>query len=231
MDLDQPRSKSPLELDKLALYTKPASPEDKTAKLIWSVVFNNPRITVYTNKKEAMNKDNDWGRIIARLDIMVAFSIIEALKAIGDKENGERVVIKNMNYPIVNNTRSDTAMHVNDIIVGKDKEGIVWLSVIQEGKPNIKFNIGLSDYHEFYHGDGSAYTPSEVSILATKAYTNILEKMMANSYYLPDQLAILNTSPDDKKNMYNTKGTYKKNPNIKKEENEPALAFNDDLPF
>ena len=73
---------------------------DRTAKLVWSVVFNHPRLTLFTNKKELENKENGWGRLIARLDILVAQSIIESLRSMVDAEPGTRMVIKNINYPI-----------------------------------------------------------------------------------------------------------------------------------
>ncbi len=229
-DPNAPRFKSPLELDKLALYTKPASANDRTAKLVWSVVFNHPRLTLFTNKKELENKENGWGRIIARLDILVAQSIIESLRSMVDAEPGTRMVIKNINYPINEGKRSETPVHVNDVILGKDKEGLIWISVVEENKPNIKFNIIFSDYHELFHGDGTAFTAKESSELATKAYCNILEKMLSSSYFLPDQLAILNTSSEDKKNMFNTKGSYKKQlPN--KPNMESAAISEDDFPF
>lgn len=229
-DPNAARAKSPLELDKLALYTNPASPTDRTARLTWSLIFNNPRITVYTNKKELENKENQWGRITARLDVLVAGSIIETLRNLVNQPEGTRSVIKNINYPVNDGVRSETPVHVNDVIMGKDKEGVIWLSVVQEGFPNIKFNITFSDYHDLFHGDGTQFTAAETSALATKAYCNILEQMLVNSYYLPDQLSILNTSKEDKKNMFNTKGSYKRNaPN--KPKDLPAAVTEDDFPF
>ncbi len=222
------RKKSPLELDKLSIYTKPEKAEDRSARLIWSLVFNNPRITIFTNKKELTNKENDWGRITARLDPMIAFSILNQLADLVNKPNGTRFLIKNINYPVIDGKRAETPEHVNDVIIGKDQEGVIWLSIKEEGKPNIKFNITFSDYHEIVNGDGTPLTIEEASKLATIAYTSILKRMLIQSYYLPEQLEILNTTPEDRKTKYNTKGSYQRNVN---KPSPTAATTADDFPF
>ena len=230
LDMNQPRYKSPLEQDKLNLYATPEKTGARSPKLCWAVIFNNPRLTVYTNDPALQNKENDWGRITARLDIIVAQSVLELLLKLVDEPNDTKYKVENYNNPITaNGERTQTPIHINDIYIGKDKEGIIWLSVVEKDKPKIKFNLEFTDYHHLQHGDGTPVTRADASKLVTRAYCGLLSKFLTDSYFLPDQLAILNTSAEDKKNMRNNRSNQK--PTGQKSAPTSIDMDADDLPF
>jgi hypothetical protein len=226
------RVKTPLELDKLTLYATP-EPGGRSPRLAWSLIFGNPRITVYTNRKELENKENEWGRITARLDIITMRILLDQLEKVVKGQEEVRYKIVNKNHPIVDGQRSEVAVEVNEIIFGKDKEGMVWISVVEGEKPKIKFNFSFSDYHELRKGDGTSFSASEGSCLAANAYIGILRDMFVNSYYTKEQIDILNTSPEDKKAMFGKKTPYNNNSNKSSggKAATPVVADFDDLPF
>ncbi len=232
LDMNQPRYKSPLEQDKLSLYAVPDKPGARSPKLCWAVIFNHPRLTVYTNDPQLQNKENDWGRITARLDIIVAQSVLDVLLSMIDEPADTRYKIENFNNPITENgERTQTPVHINDIHIGKDKEGVIWLSVVEKDKPKIKFNLEFSDYHHLQCGDGTPVTRAKASIFATRAYCGLVSKFLTESYFLPDQLAILNISAEEKKNMRNNNRSDRKGAPAGKASPVQVDMDADDLPF
>ena len=69
-----PRKKNALDNRKLMLFSEPREGVKSPASLSWNVINNNPWVTVYTNDPD---DKTDNGRIVAKLDITVAFALIE----------------------------------------------------------------------------------------------------------------------------------------------------------
>lgn len=59
-------------------------------------------------------------------------------------------------------------------VVGKNKEGLIWIALIADNVPNVPFIFGLPDWNKFYHPDGSGVTEEEISVRVAKSYIRIL---------------------------------------------------------
>jgi uncharacterized membrane protein YgcG len=176
------RTKNALDNNKLNMTAPTPSDPNKKSSLIWGFYANNPRLTVWTNEP------NDTDAISANLDTPTFFAFIELLRKAIDAEPGYKDKIENKNYTWFNKKRSDTPSVVSDLIVGKDKDGVIGLCIVQRDRPRIRFNFGVNEFHQFIHGDGTPYTPAEMSTIYAKAYLRILDGMY-------NHMAIVNYEP------------------------------------
>lgn len=119
--------------------------EDKYAQLLFSIRAGYPRITVYTekNKKRQDNDTFDYNKIInAPLDYLTAAKLYSyAMDVIDNGDNGTNRQIVCYNVKYVDGVRTNEVYIQATIEIGKDKDGIIYLAVLADGKPKIKFDI------------------------------------------------------------------------------------------
>ncbi len=200
-----------------------------------AVIVNSPRIDVYTN----VHGDKDNGRISAPMDAVTFMAVIVELEKIIDG-------VPDVQVKIGNKTGGPGQQRMlSTTLVGKDKEGRVYISLIAEGRPQIKFLFLPSDWHYLAHKDGAKFTEAETTLVYAKAWCRLMSALVPNvmdTYYTepfrPNQggggdksqgkQKTFNTSGYDK-GGYSADG-YKKE-NFNKPTPAPAPVGNDDFPM
>lgn len=145
-----------------------------------SVIKNNPRIDVFTN----IEGDADNGRISAPMDAMTFFSLITKVEDIAGGEPDQQIKIANKTgAPGYQKAISHT-------LVGKDKEGRCFISVIAQDRPKIKFTFLPSDWHSLAHKDGTPVEEAETSCLFARGWARLMSELAPNvmdSYFEENQ--------------------------------------------
>lgn len=197
------RAKNALDNRKITMSVPCPSAKGKYSALMWNIVNNNPRITVFTNDPA---DSTDGGKISANMDIVTFYAFIELIKQMCAFDGETKVMIENKNFIFPGGKRSDQPVVVSELWVGKDKEGIVWISVTAKDRPRIKFPFGFADFHVFKKADGTPYTKAEMSVIAAQGYIEILQRFMA-------QLAVDNYVEPPKKQQTGGGGSNYSNNN------------------
>lgn len=173
------RVKNALDNRKLSMSAPTPGHDGKYASLQWGLFSNNPRITVYTNDPNDNGPDKGYGKISANLDLPVFAAFLHQLDKVIDGPADTKIGIENKNFIFPGGKRSEKPVVVSTLWFGKDKEGIVWVSVVAQNRPKIQFKFGGGqNFHNFMHGDGTPFTAGEWSQLCAKGNLNILEHMM-----------------------------------------------------
>lgn len=173
-----PRPKNALDNKKLGMRAPNAT--GQYASLQWSLVNNNPRITVYTNDA---NDTKDYGKISANLDAPTFFSFLTILKKAIDAPIGEKIelpIIENSNFIFPGGKRSEKPVVVSRLIVGRDEDGTIWISVTAQGRPNIKFPFTSPEFHSLIRKNGEKISAGELSAIYASAYHSMLSSVMAH---------------------------------------------------
>ena len=178
------------DFEKLALQSTQGK-----AKLRFGIWRNLPRITVYTNDDN--DKQNNYGMITAGLDPSVYSTITQKLNDIVGAPNGTKFKVENYTSSKDNDTGKWKQEHVNDILMGKDDAGVIWISVIATDRPKFKFEFGNFRYHKFYNTDGQELSKAEISQIATKATIKLLDNLYAT--YLTNNYEHFNPADYKKK--------------------------------
>lgn len=174
-----PRKKISLDNNKLNLSAECPTAAGKYSKLLWGFHNNNPRITVYTGDPSESADDPNYGRIVANLDLPVLYTFFEMMELAINAENGFKTKIENKNFTFFGGKRSAAPVLVSELWVGKDKEGLVWISIVAKERPMIKFTLNASSFHSLFHGDGTAFTKGEASVCFAKGYISLLKQLYA----------------------------------------------------
>lgn len=155
-------------LNRLSLY----SGEGRDApRLYWAIFDGNPRIVVRT--QDPNDKDNNYGTIVAPMDPIIMSVLSDIIRQAADAEPGWRQKITNKST-WHNGQKLQEPTRINDIIVGKDSEGCVYIALHEDNRPNLRFLFGPSSFHYLIKNDGSPLSKAELSVLFAKGYANMV---------------------------------------------------------
>jgi hypothetical protein len=177
------RVKTALDNRKLNLSTPVPDVQGKTSSMIWGMYANNPRITVFTNFPEDTGESKGYGKINANMGIMEAMMLFQMIKKYAQPETAvdTKEKIENLNFTWFGGKRSDKPALISTTWVGKDKDGIVWISVVcpaSQGRPVIKFKLLNPEFSNYVYGDGTPVPATECSRRFALAYADVLETMI-----------------------------------------------------
>ena len=211
------------ELEKFGMYTNAPGESMKRAALVWSSYRGNPRISVFTR----VTNDTNKGIIQAPMSPEVFMILMDSLETAIRADNGFKTCLKNFTTPKApegSTERPDPTVriHLSDTYVGKDENGILWISVIAENRPKIKFEFRISDFHKLIHGNGTPFTDAEASALQARAWIKGVSAAMATQFStLRDPL------PRDENGQIKRSGGYNRNNNQQRNTNSaPAKSTN-----
>lgn len=123
-------------------------------------------------------KENNFGKLNARLGGTVFYSLLTMLKLAKTKESGWKMGLQNFhNY--INGKRVDKPQLVNDVLIGVDADGCVWMTVVENGRESVRFFFGPSDWHTWKKGDGEVATRKEMNHWSLDGYVNGVGQAMS----------------------------------------------------
>jgi len=196
---------------KIRLLAPKPDGQRRAPSLTVAVIRNNPRIDVYTE----VEGDKDRGKITAPMDSVTFFALMDILEKTIDGPADEQTKISNKVGP------PQDKRQVSTTIVGKDKEGRVFISLVATERPKVKFVFLPSDWHTLVHKDGSPYTEAELSMVYARAWLRLMSNLVP---------AVLDThfmEPEPREN----KGGKWNGGNKGYRAPAPSVDFDDDFPM
>lgn len=138
---------------------------------------NNFRIQVYTN-----DPNDPVRKAITAAMSPVVFSVMlemvkEAILAPGKYQN----VINNLGFKFNGGQRSDKPEVLSRTHVLKGEDGVIYLSIVEHGRPNIKFPLINDQWHTFLDGDGNTMDKGAASKLYAMGWYSLWSKLAAHA--------------------------------------------------
>lgn len=146
---------------------------------------NNFRIQVYTNDPN----DPKQGAITAAMEpyafSMMLAALEEAIAAPGEYRN----FIDNTGYKFIGGKRGDKPEVLSRTVIGKDADGVLYISVVEGGRPNVKFPLLPSMWHVLRNSGGDVEEKALTSRLFTKGWVKIWTVMLQGliAYYKEEE--------------------------------------------
>lgn len=136
-----------------------------------SVIQNQPRLEVFTNIQSAPNK----GIIRGAMSTNDFYLFLDLVRQAIDAEPGTQ-------YRMPNRKGHPKRMeHVSTSIVGKDKEGMVFITVTAEGQQKVKFVMAPSVHHQgIKDQNGEDIDPAVISRSFARGWVEMASKLVAN---------------------------------------------------
>lgn len=209
---------------KLRLQAPPQQGGKKNATLSVKVYQNNPRLEVRTN----VPNDRDFGRITAALDTLTFFALSALIRRVAAGPSDTKEFIENKST-FVNGQKVQTPEVVSKIVVGKDKEGVVYLAVTAKDRPMFKFDILPSEWHYLKHGDGKPFEKDELSVIWAEGWCKTFEALVPFILHTEFKPAEFQPRPGG-----GGKGNWNNNrnkPQQSSSSDDSGSSGEDDLPF
>jgi len=149
------------------------------ASLSWSIRMGYPRASVYLNDKK--DDDFDYAKlIIAPTNAVTINTFINSALKMVDAEPNSEFKLKCYNVAWVDDVKTDDIVLQATLSVGKNSEGIIYISVTKEGLPEVRFRLtGLSKWHVVADANGKDIKdPERLSRMHAKAYFDRLKALM-----------------------------------------------------
>jgi len=168
---------------KLAVVLKKYNPQS----------LRNPHMVVYTGDPTENDQSTDYGKITAKFDYGNWGTAMETIADAVNWEPGEREMIVCKDTVFTGGgQRSKDPLPQATLIVGKDKDGVVCLSIkhFKENRPVIVFKmLPPPNFHEFKKADGTPLPLAELSKRFVRSYVRrmegVVKHLMVTTYEEP----------------------------------------------
>lgn len=181
----------------------------KRARMVLTFRDGNPRLNVYTG--EPMPQ----GIIGFPMDHYTFGSVLNLLEQVANAEPGYRVSVDSIGTLYENNKPTNQTRVVSVLHMGKTKEGVVYLSVIDETKPKIIFPLKPTKWHNYKGPDKEPLSDGEVSVHIAKGLVKTIGRIlpMMAMKYTSDEFKYSDRFPAPIRGFENvTKGGNKQQP-------------------
>ena len=158
-------------------YTKEDGTKDY-GLMSWSIKNGYPRVSV--NTTGVRSESIDYTKLItAPFDYI---NLLTALDDFKDVINSEKDCIRRvdcLNNKFVDGKRTDEIYVQATVYFIKDKEGVIYISVIEQGKQKLKFKVAAKGYVRFYDAQGNVIdNEGEKSKRFALKYLEVLKLLM-----------------------------------------------------
>lgn len=176
----KPRRRLNMTLDSYTMFATPRTRKDKKQlRLTFGCSNGYPNVNVETDEDMEANKENGWLRVSSRLNGTNFGNMCRLIETAVTKEPGWKQAIE-CYHTWKGGRQFEEKQHVNDLIVGVDNQGLVFLSIIEAGRTTTKFTFGPTEWHSYKKEDGSQWGQKELNHLcALESATGLRTSMGA----------------------------------------------------
>lgn len=164
---------------KLNLIGDKVSDFPKKPALKVDINKNNVSLTCYPGNK---NSEGRTESIRAGMDAITFYSVLAGLRKAIDAEPGFRLGFKCMTPR--KRREGETGMPKAlgaTVLVGKDQQGHVYISVVRKDPPHVKFIFRPSEWHEIANAQNEPMPLQEVSQIYAAGWADLMQEMVANA--------------------------------------------------
>ena len=226
-------------LSTMAVYAQPLEGSKRKPSFKLDYRKNRVRLVVRTG----VENDKDYGRMVIDLPPPAFQALILLVEKVANIRLTEDVPeykeFIEVYRPDFMNKGSGKQIKAGEVIIGKDKAGMVFISVHMHGRPCPKFEWGSpNNWIRYKHATGEAFKPSELSVMEALAWAKLMSNtlpIVMNRFYEAE-----NFGNNNNNNGGNNNGGYNGGGNRQNNGGQQHGGYNDvptaqdpddDLPF
>jgi hypothetical protein len=162
-DEQKPRRRLNVTLDSYTMFAKPRVRTDKKQlRLTFGCSNGYPNVNVETDEEGEPSLENGFLRVSSRLSSVNFNTLVALVKMATKQEPGWKQKIE-CYHTWKDGRQHDEPQHINDLIVGVDNQGLIFISISQAGRTTTKFVFGPTDWHAYKKEDGSPWEQKELN--------------------------------------------------------------------
>ena len=167
----------------LSSFTMFATPrvrvDKKHLRLMFGCTNGYPNINMETDEEGEPLKENGFLKLSARLNGTNFIAAMGLIKAAVTKEPGWKHAIE-CYHTWKNGVFSEKPVHVCDLVIGVDNQGLVYITILQSGRTSSKFVFGPTEWHNYKDSDGNNLTQKAINhICATETANGLIPAITA----------------------------------------------------
>ena len=168
-------------LNQFTLYAPSTKNPDKMLRLTVGVSGTGfPFMSVDADENiQEKTKENNFGKLTARLGGTVFFTLLNMLKFAKTKESGWKMGLQNF-HTYINGKHLDKPQHSNDILVGVDNDSCVWMTIVENGRESVRFFFGPTEWHNWKKADGEMASRKEMNHWSLDGYVSGVSLAMSS---------------------------------------------------
>lgn len=171
----KPIKQTVLDVMSMWLYADPVQPDFKRPNFRVKLLGNVPRVTVKTNVPN--DKDNGMINFQTDLDTFVVMLSVIKRMADGKLDKGMTATYED---DFVAGRKLENSVVISKLMVDKDEKGRIYIAVISNNRPKIRFFFGPSKFHNLLHNDGTPVSEAEVSAAYAHAFATRTADLVGN---------------------------------------------------
>ena len=145
------------DVSKWVLWGEGQNEDGKRPRLVLSFRDGNPRFTVYTGGQGAA------GMISFPMDIPHLAGVMTALQDIANGPKEQQYKLESLSTVYEDNKPTSQKKTVSTLVIGKSKDGVVYMCVVAESKPKVIFPFKASQWHTWRTSNNEAVQEETVS--------------------------------------------------------------------
>lgn len=161
----------------LVLWGDKASDDGKRTRMSFGFRDGRPRFTVSTG---VQGRD---GMIIFPADVPTITTLMLYLSDVATGPADNKIVNESLAPVYVDNVATSEKKVKGALIIGKTKDGIVYITVIAEGYPKIIFPFKSSDFHIWRDNNKEVIPAAEISVKMAQAYSEQVRSIITTAIY------------------------------------------------
>lgn len=143
-------------------------------RMVFGFRDGNPRVIVYTGET------GPAAVLTFGAEHLTFGTFLETVNAVISAEPGTKFQIDGLSPIWEDNKPTDQLKLLSSLFVGKSREGVIYFSVLMEGKPKLVFSLKPSVYHKFYDGTKNLLTDADVSVRMATSLVKFLYGVVTN---------------------------------------------------
>lgn len=151
-----------------------ADGDNKRPRMVFSFRDGNPRFVVYTGLQ------GKEGVINFPCDAIHMTASMLMLEDIANGQAGEKFMLESMRTVYENDKPTKEKLVAATLHCGKSKDGIMYFSVISEGRPKIVFPIKTSPFHAFRDTSKNVMADAYVSQKMAQGISQLIRGMVSD---------------------------------------------------
>ena len=170
-----------INLDAATMFATPRDRKDrKQLRLTFGCSNGYPNVNVETDEDAEPNKNNGWLRVSSRLNAFNFYAFLDLIEEAASQPADWKDAIECW-HTWKDGVQHETAQHINDLVVGVDKQDLIYISIVQAGRKTSKFVFGPTEWHNYKDGNGNPLTQKDMNRRLAKAAVASLRATMGSA--------------------------------------------------
>lgn len=181
-DNNQPTTEAKRKLNiTLSSYTLFATPRTRKDRKQLRITFGcsngYPNVNMETDEDGEPTLQNGFLRLSSRLNGINWNAFLNLIKQAVTEEPGWKRGVECF-HTFKDGVQHEEKQKINDLTVGVDNQGLVFITIIQPGRTGSKFVFGPSDWHNYRDGEGNNLSQKEINHMCAIAAADGLREAM-----------------------------------------------------